>query len=67
MQAEKEWGEGGGGREICWFKYVLFLYYSNEQPASFSKKNKNECRDKFSVLHKVDFNSLTEFPSEIVP
>lgn len=33
----------GGGRrrrrerEICWFKYVLFLYYSNERAACFRK------------------------------
>lgn len=31
----------GGGRrrekEICWFKYVLFLYYSNEHAACFLK------------------------------
>lgn len=28
-------------RVICWFKCVLFLYYSNEQPASFLKMQTN--------------------------
>lgn len=52
FRESKQRGEGGG-REICWFKCVLFLYYSNEQRASFLEKRK----DKFS---KEDFSSISE-------